>query len=260
MDRKSRTSRSGEMNEEFTLWKEICSSLVKLEGIQEDEESMINTLNKTQHSINIEKGITSMIHQRLKDNYRRGIELSTNEARIIKDVIEKLSVLIALRNASEQDPKRKKRKLDAEDSLKVTKTNNNGILTNGTSVAAKQPKEKDKNEEWILATVIQYFPDKNKYQVEDVDQDEYGQKPRYMLPPRYVIPIPNSDEAKVSTEIQAHQNVLALYPGTTCFYKATVITPPSKNKDLTRYRVQFEDDNDEVQNVMPEYILEMPKK
>lgn len=49
-----------------------------------------------------------------------------------------------------------------------------------------------------------------------------------MLPPRYVIPVKSSEEAKLSPEIPAHQDVLALYPGTTCFYKATVIAPPSK--------------------------------
>lgn len=36
------------------------------------------------------------------------------------------------------------------------------ILTHGTSVAAKQPKQKDKNEEWILAVVISYNNDKNR--------------------------------------------------------------------------------------------------
>lgn len=51
---------------------------------------------------------------------------------------------------------------------------------------------------------------------------------RYMLPPRYVIPVKSSEEAKLSAEIPARQDVLALYPGTTCFYKATVIAPPSK--------------------------------
>lgn len=43
-------------------------------------------------------------------------------------------------------------------------------------MAARQPKEKDKSEEWILAVVLQYYADKNKYQVEDVDQDDYGEK------------------------------------------------------------------------------------
>jgi hypothetical protein len=32
-----------------------------------------------------------------------------------------------------------------------------------TQVAAKQPKQKDKTEEWILAVVISYNVDKNKY-------------------------------------------------------------------------------------------------
>lgn len=39
---------------------------------------------------------------------------------------------------------------------------NNGILSYGRSVAARQPKQKDKNEEWILAVVISYHTDKNK--------------------------------------------------------------------------------------------------
>ena len=64
-------------------------------------------------------------------------------------------------------------------------------------MAAKQPKQKDKNEEWILAVVINFQADKNRfhyqnyennfgkltlsihlsrYHVEDVDQDEFGQR------------------------------------------------------------------------------------
>lgn len=103
------------------------------------------------------------------------------------------------------DPKRKKRKSEQEEGSsssnsvqlsKKTKTwvvcylqennrlicmysNNNGILSHGTSVAARQPKQKDKNEEWILAVVLQYHSDKNKYQVEDVDQDDFGEKQYY---------------------------------------------------------------------------------
>lgn len=48
----------------------------------------------------------------------------------------------------------------------------NHIMTKGTTVAAKQPK----SEEWILAVVIQYHPDRNKYQVEDIDGDDFGEK------------------------------------------------------------------------------------
>ncbi|CAO0800808.1 unnamed protein product [Mucor circinelloides] len=254
MERKSRSSRTQDDSsaEEVGLWKQICTSLLKLEGIQKEEETVINSINKIQLSVDIEQGITSLIYQKLKDNYKRGIELTSSEQKIIQDIIEKISVLVALRD-NEQDQKRKKRKSEIE------KANGNHIFVKGTTVAARQPKEKDKSEEWILAVVLQYYADKNKYQVEDVDQDDYGEKQRYMLSPRYVIPVLSSEAAKSSPEIPAQQDVLALYPGTTCFYKATVIAPPSKSKDIKNYRVQFEDDNDEVKYVMPEHVLEMPK-
>ncbi|KAI7895707.1 SGF29 tudor-like domain-containing protein [Mucor mucedo] len=270
MERKSRSSRPLEDgHEELNLWKQICQLLVKLEGIQKDEESILNSINKIQLSVNAEQGITLLVQQKLKDTYRRGIELSSNEYKTIGDIIEKISVLVALRD-NEQDYKRKKRRLEIESNSTTHSSNSsthstiNGsgsshIITRGTTVAARQPKEKDKNEEWILAVVLQYHPDKNKYQVEDVDQDDYGEKQRYMLPPRYVIPVKSSEEAKLSPEIPSRQDVLALYPGTTCFYKATVIAPPSKSKEIKNYRVQFEDDNDEVKYIMPEHVIEMPK-
>ncbi|KAF7725388.1 hypothetical protein EC973_009656 [Apophysomyces ossiformis] len=160
------------------------------------------------------------------------------------------------------DSKRKKRKPEAEDakSMKRTKTNH-GIIPPKSFVAARQPKQKDKNEEWILARVIDYHADKSKYQVEDVDQDEFGKRQRYMVPPRNVIAVPEPDEVH-EAEISAGSDVLALYPHTTCFYKATVIAPPSKNKDSGHpgsYKVQFEDDNDQVKYVMAGKVLDIPK-
>ncbi|KAG2226615.1 hypothetical protein INT45_005101 [Circinella minor] len=221
MDRKSRTSRSASLedtNEELSLWKQICSSLTKLENIQKETESVLNSINKIHLAVNFDEGISLNLSQRLKDYYQSGIELSSSEA-------------------------------------------SSDIILPGTSVAAKQPKQKDKNEEWILAVVINFQADKNKYHVEDVDQDEFGQKQRYLLPPRNVIPVPDGRDIRHAPEIGAGNDVLALYPGTTCFYKATVILPPSKhakNKDIT-YQVQFEDDNNELKDVQREHVLEMPK-
>ncbi|KAI9307270.1 SGF29 tudor-like domain-containing protein, partial [Cunninghamella echinulata] len=136
----------------------------------------------------------------------------------------------------------------------------NGILLPGTSVAARQPKQKEKNEEWILAVVLNFHPDKNKYQVEDVEQDEYGQKQKYTLQPRNVIPIPTAGDPDFLPEIHVGQDVLALYPGTTCFYRATVAQTPNKDMNQPKsYKVKFEDDNNEIKTVMQEYILQIPK-
>ncbi|GAN05138.1 SAGA-associated factor 29 homolog [Mucor ambiguus] len=305
MDRKSRTSRSANLddtNEEVNLWKQICIALAKLEHVQKDTANVVTGINNIHTAVNMEQaspntGIPTVVGNKLMEFYRGGIDLSNNESKIIHDIIEKVSVLIALRDASEYnhgelvyqiifakfmrikvelviDGKRKKRKAENGDdfssiaasgtlsvSSKRSKTHQH-ILTHGTSVAARQPKQKDKNEEWILAVVISYNHDKNRYEVEDVDQDDFGQKQRYMLQPRNVIPIPNVDEAKGLTEINMGQDVLALYPGTTCFYRAKVAAPPSKNKDMSyggNYKVQFEDDNNEYKYVMPGHVLEVPK-
>ncbi|KAI9491600.1 SGF29 tudor-like domain-containing protein [Zychaea mexicana] len=276
MDRKSRTSRSASLedtNEELSLWKQICTSLAKLENIQKETESVLNSINKIHVAVNFDEGISVSLSQRLKDYYQNGINLSSSEARTISDIIEKVSVLIALREASENvnEQKRKKRKTEADElkssnsspsGTSAKKSKNSDIIPPGTSVAAKQPKQKDKNEEWILAVVINFQADKNKYHVEDVDQDEFGQRQRYLLPPRNVIPVPDGRDTRNLPELSAGQDVLALYPGTTCFYKATVILPPNKNKDLGsagNYQVQFEDDNNELKYVLPGHVLEMPK-
>ncbi|CAO3660542.1 unnamed protein product [Umbelopsis vinacea] len=223
-------------------------------------------------SIDSTDAISPSTSYKLKELYSEGITTSQSESKTIIDVIEKLSVLIALRNASESasDPRRKKRKTEADDlkiasgphAAKKSKLANGGIIPIGASVAAKQPKQKDKTEEWILAVVISYNVDKNKYHVEDVDQDETGTRQKYMVPPKNVIPIPAVAEVRQLPEIPSHTDVLALYPGTTCFYNAIVITPPSKNKDAATqgcYRVQFEDDNDETKVVTAIHVLEKVK-
>jgi SAGA-associated factor 29 len=59
MDRKSRTSRSAsleETNEELSLWKEICTSLMKLEGIQHEAGQVITNINKVHTSGSMENG------------------------------------------------------------------------------------------------------------------------------------------------------------------------------------------------------------
>ncbi|KAI9363843.1 SGF29 tudor-like domain-containing protein [Pilaira anomala] len=219
MDRKSRTSRSATLddtNEEVSLWKQICNALAKLENIQKDTANIVTNINSIHTAVNFNEGIPTSIGARLMDYYRGGIDLSNNEAKTIHDIIEKVSVLVALRDAS-------------DNSNNTTHTLNHSILPYGTSVAARQPKQKDKNEEWILAVVLSYHTEKNKYQVEDVDQDDFGQKQRYMLQPRNIIPIPDADEAaKGHTELNSGQDVLALYPGTTCFYRAKIVSAPSK--------------------------------
>ncbi|XP_063244555.1 SAGA-associated factor 29 isoform X2 [Bacillus rossius redtenbacheri] len=99
-------------------------------------------------------------------------------------------------------------------------------------------KSADEEENWILAEVVQFNPATNKYEVDDIDE----QKDRHVLSRRRVVPLPLM---KVNPETDSNalfdkgSVVMALYPQTTCFYKAIVNQLPASATD--EYEVLFED-------------------
>lgn len=97
----------------------------------------------------------------------------------------------------------------------------------------------DEEENWILAEVVQFLHRQNKYDVIDIDEE---QKDRHVLSKRKVIPLPLM---RANPETDGHALfpkdtvVMALYPQTTCFYKAIVHRlPQTATED---YEVLFED-------------------
>lgn len=80
-------------------------------------------------------------------------------------------------------------------------------------------------DEWILAVVSDYNAEKQIYTVKDVDEEE---KATYSLSPEKVIPTPytrkKSSPYEVVYEFVKGTEVLAVFPETTCFYKATVVS------------------------------------
>ncbi|KAI9291644.1 DUF1325-domain-containing protein [Neoconidiobolus thromboides FSU 785] len=134
-----------------------------------------------------------------------------------------------------------------------------GFIPNGSKVVAKMVDSDDPNQEWILANVIHYYPEKNRYQIEDAEVDDDGQKTKYILPTKYVIPL---ETKELNHEFPVGHEVLALYPNTTCFYKATVKALPSQNRSkghhLNHYMVLFEDDDDTERWVEKNMVLDMP--
>ncbi|MBA0847408.1 hypothetical protein Goshw_017541, partial [Gossypium schwendimanii] len=51
---------------------------------------------------------------------------------------------------------------------------------------------------------------------------------KYKLPASCIIPFPKRHDPSGTQEFPAGRNVLAVYPGTTALYKATVISTPRK--------------------------------
>jgi len=120
----------------------------------------------------------------------------------------------------------------------------NYICRPGDHVAARV-KYPDEEEQYILAEVLGYNSNIGKYEVEDIDYSEEegkNEKEHHQLSRRRIIPLPlyKADPAhNMDALFSVKQLVLALYPQTTCFYKAIIHNVP-KTKD-NDYTVLFED-------------------
>lgn len=65
--------------------------------------------------------------------------------------------------------------------------------------------------------------------MDNADLDEIYLIGRHSVTGRFIIPIPKSlPDSFKNAEFPVGDVILALYPETTCFYRATVVTPPSK--------------------------------
>uniref|UniRef100_A0A4W3GIL4 SAGA complex associated factor 29 n=2 Tax=Callorhinchus milii TaxID=7868 RepID=A0A4W3GIL4_CALMI len=101
------------------------------------------------------------------------------------------------------------------------------VVKPGDKVAARV-KGVDGDEQWILAEVVSYSHTANKYEVDDIDEEG---KERHTLSRRRIIPLPQwkaNPETDPEALFQKEQLVLALYPQTTCFYRALIHSPPQR--------------------------------
>ncbi|CAG9124050.1 unnamed protein product [Plutella xylostella] len=107
----------------------------------------------------------------------------------------------------------------------------------GDAVAARV-RSADNEDNWILAEVVSWLPAQGKYEVDDIDEE---QKNRHVLSKRRVVPLPLMRADPRTDEYALFPKgavVMALYPQTTCFYRAVVNRLPSSAADP--YEVLFE--------------------
>ncbi|KAH9390400.1 hypothetical protein TYRP_023104 [Tyrophagus putrescentiae] len=107
------------------------------------------------------------------------------------------------------------------------------------------------HEPWILGEVVHYDAGRQLYAVDDLDNDDddEGDKEgatapvdRHLLSRRRVVPLPRyraDPHAHPEALFPAGTRVLALYPQTTCLYRAQVHSPPATAS--APYRLLFED-------------------
>ena len=150
------------------------------------------------------------------------------------------------------------------------------IIAEGTKVCAKPPSTKMQPQDWILGTVVKYVAVTHKYVIQDEDDSDAdpwakeasGTPSTHNVPGRMVIPLPLSEPSHYTpyNEFARGVWILALYPDTTCFYKALVHTPPSQmgGEPPRDYLVEFEDEGEptgrgEAIRCPQRYVLALPQ-
>lgn len=124
----------------------------------------------------------------------------------------------------------------AKPTKKSKRSNHNTILTPGTQVACL---DKSANQFWVLGYVNRYLSDIKKYEVLD---DADGEEQTYRVFKKHLRVIP-----KKSPTFEPKKKVLAVYPGTTVFYPARLVSRKGKN-----WMVEFDDEDESDEGPLKE--------
>lgn len=127
-------------------------------------------------------------------------------------------------------------------------------------------------EDWILGTLLRVRPD-GSYEVEDVEDVpdgnggflasattspiKSGRRMKFTVRPGKIRMIPPKAVEPEDNPIKTRERVLALYPGTTCMYPATVVSVPTRRRRTNDFLVKFHDDTAPHRAVPSRYVLRL---
>ncbi|VDB91887.1 unnamed protein product [Peniophora sp. CBMAI 1063] len=230
-------------------------------------------------------GITGVkeLHKKLASGLNDIKSSSERDAEVLSTAIEMVSTLLGLRRASESAPpepvKRVKRPRGSSPAGRghtpstprgsvgpqgySARLNAQLPLQPGRLIAFLTPGEGDESA-WILAKVVRTLNgSKKNYEVQDAeDMDDGSPGALYKTTIQKIRPLPdleapNNSPSHISAypEHPAGSIVLALYPDTSCFYRAQVVQGLRESQGRT-YQVKFEDDDDQQHTVSAQFVVD----
>lgn len=136
-------------------------------------------------------------------------------------------------------------------------------LTPQTEVLYRDPKKRTNTEgEGILCRVTSVIGEgkQRRYEIIDADPEPPTPSLPYRASVNHLVPIPPPSSNTTLPDLHKGKNVLALYPGTTTFYKAEVVagwksTDVDGEGNLVRLRFEGEDEADREMSVERRYVL-----
>lgn len=230
-------------------------------------EHNLNNITKTYEKVTPDDKVTPYYQQKLKNLYNVAMMDAQQEEDILRKALGKINEIrsirnerrIQARNAGNKETIRRgalmKMLLNTAQTLPLYVGKTPGakppplcgaipadptyIAKTGDMVAALVKGGNEEGDNWILAEVVQFNLATNKYEVDDIDEE---QKDRHTLSRRRVVPLPLM---RANPETDPHalfpkgSTVMALYPQTTCFYKSVVKGLPTVATE--EYEILFED-------------------
>ncbi|KAL0010771.1 hypothetical protein SO802_005879 [Lithocarpus litseifolius] len=238
----------------------ILENSKELDRIRKEQEEVLVEINKMHKKLQaapevVEKpGDNSL--SRLKVLYTHAKDLSESEVTISGMLLNQLDTLLPsgppgqLRRRMEgSDPKRKRMKTDSD----ISRISNNVrsqleacANLKGEQVAARVRLDEADKDEWFVVKVLHFDKESREFEVLDEepgDDDEGGGQRKYKLPMSRIIPFPKRNDLSNVQDFPTGSQVLAVYPGTTALYKATVVNGHRKRK-TDDYLLEFDDDEE----------------
>lgn len=246
--------------------KNLYQLVHEIESQRVRSEHNLNNIIKTHDKVTPEDKVSPYYQQKLKNLYSAAVGDAQQEEEILRKALGKINEIRAIRNERRIQARNagNKETIRRGALMKMLSSTAQTLpLYVGKTPGAKPPplcgaipaeptyiakmgdmvaalvKGSEEEENWILAEVVQFNPTTNKYEVDDIDEE---QKDRHTLSRRRVVPLPLM---RANPETDPHalfpkgSIVMALYPQTTCFYKAVVNQLPTTATE--EYEVLFED-------------------
>ncbi|KAL2611318.1 hypothetical protein R1flu_023010 [Riccia fluitans] len=242
--------------------------LKDLERLRKEQDMVIWRINKIHLKLSqtppetAEKWYGEKLWGKLRALYIQAKTLAEEEETVIATSVTQVEALIgqtpAHRKKSEaSNEKRKRIKTDAElprlssPALPRTLVPHLNVCV-GDQVAARVTGDDAENHEWIVVKVTGIDKAGNKFEVIDEEPDDDGESGQrvYKLPHTCIIPFPKRSDASSATDFPPGSNVLALYPGTTALYKASVVGPNRKRRNED-YLLEFDGDEEDGIDGLP---------
>ncbi|CAL0332994.1 unnamed protein product [Lupinus luteus] len=254
----------------------ILENSKELDRLRKDQEEILLEINKLHKKLQttpevVEKpGDNSLA--RLKVLYTQAKDLSDSEANISNLLITQLDAILPpgpqgqpRRRIEGNEQKRKRVKTDSDIS-RLTSSMRNQLEAcaslKGEQVAARVTPRNAVKDEWFVVKVIHFEKESKEFEVLDEepgdDEDSSGQR-QYKLPMGNIIPFPKSNDPSSAPDFPPGKHVLAVYPGTTALYKATVVHGHRKYSAVHYECYVLEFDDDEEDGSLPQRTVPFHK-